>query len=103
MPNNYPRPIILAATIILAFSAGLYFDRLFYPPPEPTPAVSPMAGGRLVSCPSIKQVQEFLKEKDYYYGKIDGLLSPDWKHSNTQAAWDRWHCDEMAMETFEVK
>ena len=82
--------------ICFGLGCGLLLSN-FYPPPA---AVSPMAGGRLVS---IKQVQEFLKEKDYYYGKIDGLLSPDWKHSKTQAAWDRWYCDQVAMETFEVK
>ena len=99
MPNNYPRPIILAATVILAFSVG-YISGLFYPPPESTPAVSPMAGGRLIS---IKQVQEFLAEEGYYHGKIDGYLSDDWLNSKTQKAWDDWYCDQMAMETFEVE
>lgn len=50
--------------------------------------------------PTIIEIQALLAEKGYYKGKIDGKLAPNWRESQTQAAWDKAICDQYARKYF---
>ncbi len=51
---------------------------------------------------SVAEFQTWLKKRGYYHGKIDGKISPDWRDSQTQDAWDKAYNDQCGVEDMRV-
>lgn len=47
---------------------------------------------------SLTEFQTWLAKRGYYKGKIDGKVSPDWRNSETQKAWDAMFNDQCGAE-----